>query len=120
MTIEKPRKAHRPPSRIRYDQAHPVLGTRVSKQEYDAVKAFQAKNGWSFAKFIRVALQRESSKYDHAWKAGFAEAKRKYAVYYPCSVCGGVIPITQADERTAAAEALERAQWGHGQCVNQG
>lgn len=119
MTIEKPRRAHRPPSRIRYDQTHPVLGTRVSRRDYDAVKAFQAKNGWSFAKFIRIALQRESSKYDNAWKAGFAAAKHKYAVHYGCSVCGGLIPISTGEEAQVAIEAMERAQWGHAQCINQ-
>ncbi len=118
MTIEKPRRAHRPPSRIRYDQTHPVLGTRVSRRDYDAVKAFQAKNGWSFATFVRVALKRESSKYDTAWKTGFSAAKRKYAVYYACSVCGGLIPITTQEEAQVAIEAMQRAQWGHGQCVD--
>jgi len=117
MTKRGSSEKHRPPSKIRYDKSHPVLGTRVSRGEYDEVKAFLERTGMSFANFISVALDKQVRKYNSAYNEGFRAAKVKYGVTFGCSVCGKWIYIKNQNSKAAAAEAMETAGWGHGECL---
>ena len=117
-------RRRRPPSKVRYDRKHPVLGTRVPRADYDAVKAYLAKTGMSYAKFIRLALQREKRDYSDAHEAGFnegvdagfKEAQETFAVVYECSVCGGEITLKSEEEKRSAAERMTYAGWHHRKC----
>ncbi|MCL0056692.1 hypothetical protein M1N81_03970 [Dehalococcoidia bacterium] len=44
---------HKPPSRIRYEQSHPVLSCRLSKVDYDLLKQRLEKLKISFATFVK-------------------------------------------------------------------
>ena len=109
---------HRPPSKVRYDESHPVLGSRVSRSEYDDVKRFLTRTGMSFAGFIRVALDKQVRKYNSAYNEGYRVAKLKYGVRYGCAVCGEWIRIDTENQKAVAANAMEAAGWGHGACID--
>lgn len=108
--------AHRPPSRVRYDRDHPVLGTRVAKADYDEVKKFLAKNHWTLAKFMRVVVRQEETKYMEAFRRGYAKARDRYSVTYSCGKCGGAIVVDSEAEKDAAAVAFETQGWAHSEC----
>ncbi len=68
-----------PPSRIRYEQDHPTISFRVSKDLYDEVKQFSTQNHLSFGDFVRIALDKQKVSYAHvhdqAYDAGIAKGK---------------------------------------------
>lgn len=113
------KRKHRPPSRIRYDRENPVLGTRVSRELYDGVQKVLKKNGWSYAKFVRVAMGHLKADYKSAWDAGYAAAKDMYGIPYACHVCGGLIWALSDEEQDAAGTALTEAGWSHSECINE-
>jgi 3-oxoacyl-[acyl-carrier-protein] synthase III len=116
MRNQGPKRAHRPPSRVRYDRDHPVLGTRVARADYDAVKEFLAKNRWTLAKFMRVVVRQEQEKYAEAFRRGYEKARDRYSVTYSCGKCGGAIVVESQGEKDAAAVAFESEGWAHSKC----
>ena len=53
---------------------------------------------------------------DEAWEAGYEEAKKRYMVPYPYSVCEKLIPITSPKAKKAAGQLMSDAGWGHAEC----
>jgi hypothetical protein len=116
------KKAHKPPSRIRYDQSHPTVSARVDRKLYDELKELQKLTKKSLAEILREAVRKQKpwakDAYDLGQKAGYDSAKRDFAVSYRCSVCGGLITMRSEDEKKAAAQYMREHGWGHGKCVS--
>jgi len=78
---------HKPPSRIRYEQAHPTVTVRVSKELHDKLKEYTETEGKSYADILKVALgvQKKSTDkaHDRGYKAGYAKgtAERQQKAY---------------------------------------
>ena len=91
-------KSSQPPAKKRYDETHPVISFRASKEEYEQLKDVLGKQKKSIGVFFREALGIEQRNYDEARKRGFEQgfkaAKNKYAVSKNCIVCGEPIVIT--------------------------
>jgi hypothetical protein len=116
------RKTHKPPSRIKYDESHPTLSTRVDRKLYDDVKELQRLTNKSLTEIFEEAVRKQKpwakDAYDLGKKEGYNTAKREFAVDYRCSVCGGLITINTENEKKAAAQYMREKGWAHGKCVS--
>lgn len=52
--------SHKPPSRIKYEQSHPVVSCRLDMDTYTQLHAFLENTGVSFADFVKLELKLES------------------------------------------------------------
>ncbi len=115
------KKAHKPPSRIKYDQSHPTVSVRVDRALYDELQELREMSKKSLGDILREAVKKQKpwakDAYDLGQKAGYDSAKREFAVTYRCSVCGGVLTVTTADEKRAVAQYMREHGWKHGKCV---
>lgn len=117
----------RPPSRLRYEQAHPTVSSRVSIEVYQRLQAAKKAEGKSFTDILKIGLgllearieekaSIQKQAYAKSHKKGHAEAERLYKVTYTCDVCGGIMPVTSDSEKAAVREYMRAHRWGHGSC----
>ena len=76
------KKAHVPPAKKRYDEKHPTVSFRVSREGYDRLKETLNKQGKTIGQFFREALEIEERNYKEAYWRGFREARERYAILY--------------------------------------
>lgn len=124
---------HQPPSRIRYNEANPVIGVRVDRATYTRLLALRAKTGLSFGALFKDALgvvekdvdqirsrAREEGKVvgrKIGHNEGYKEAEARYRVTFQCPECDAEIPIIAGSETAAAlSEALTERGWRHVSC----
>jgi hypothetical protein len=116
MTKAAKRKA---PSRVKYEQSHPTVSCRISREIYDALRKAKEAEGKSFADILKTGLgitQAGAKKEEEAAELGFAEAELLFRVDYPCKVCGKMLTImSDADKKAVRAYMLEH-NWGHQEC----
>ena len=113
----RPRK--KSPSRSRYENGHPTVSAGMPIDKRDKLFAVLARLSLTLAQLlIRFADEQEitTRPLAEAWKEGFQEAKKTYAVYYPCQKCGKQIPIDSLEEKVAAARYMVELGWAHKQC----
>ena len=125
------RKANKskPPSRVRYEQTHPTISMRVSRELYDRLDAVRIGEGKSWGDVWREALKVQQRTANRAYNRGLndglargreegeATAKAKYLVTFRCSGCGGPTEVSSDNVRAAVREYLEQQRWGHSRCV---
>ena len=112
---------HSPPSRKRYDLAHPVLSLRVSKEDYEALKKVLEISGKSIGQFFREALgtaQRETrTAYEKGRRDGYRKAKKEYRVIVGCKLCGGPILVKGDIMKMKVGDAVAKVyDWYHKEC----
>ena len=117
---------HSPPSRKRYDLAHPVLSFRVSKEDYEALKKVLEISGKSIGQFFKEALRNERRDTSAAYKKGreigrkkgFRKAKNLYRVHTFCPICGEQIPVRGEELTEKAGEIIWNSapMWCHRKC----
>ena len=99
-------------SRIKYEQNHPVVSFRISKELYDSLQAAKEKEGLSYTDILKIGLGLtkltidkkeviEQKAFDKGWEKGNDDAMNVYPIYYPCSKCGKEIIVTSAEEKDA-------------------
>ncbi len=74
---------HRPPSRVRYEQAHPTLSCRLDAETHELLKKRLASDSLSFADFVKSQLGVTESNIvniKEAEERAYATAKNKYEV----------------------------------------
>ena len=110
-----------PPSRLRYEEANPVISMRVSKVLYLQLKNLKAMTGKSVADVLREAMGAQFDKGTEAWRLGYSrgykKGQEKYRVNFRCHTCGGTVALFGQKAMLAAAELMREAGWGHPQCV---
>ena len=115
------------PSRVKYEQAHPTVSGRVSREVYDRLRAATEAKGMSFADALKVGLglievqvaaeaKVRWQGHDVGYKKGYSEAGQLYKVTYPCKVCGKTIMVTSLAEKQAISKYMREQGWGHGAC----
>lgn len=114
--IGRKRVGHRPPSRIRYEQAHPVVSFRVRPEFYEKLQEISRNSGKSTARLIRDALESLESAKRIAHQQGYQEAKSRFGITYPCAICGRAIELTSDNAKSAASEYMTQHGWGHAEC----
>jgi predicted CopG family antitoxin len=119
------------PSRVRYEQGHPTISCRITRELYDSLRKAKSTGGRSFADILKVGLgvleantrkEAELIKQGYAsgYKKGYAEAESAFKVTYPCSVCGRQLTVTSQDEKEAIRGYMQEHSWGHRECHERG
>ena len=116
-----PKARHYPPSRRRYEQAHPTISVRVSRELYSQLKRLKERSGKSVGDVLREAVKAQAPSsgdaYNRGYRRGSKEAEELYRVDYRCSGCGGTLPVTTVEEKQAAASCMRESGWAHGSCL---
>jgi uncharacterized protein (DUF4415 family) len=124
-------KKKKTPSRLRYEQNHPTVSYRVSKDLYDSLQAVMKAEGKSVTDVLRagvnlleVKVRREKEIREEAYLAGrlkgFDDAQRKYSVSYTCSTCGELIVVDSKEEKDFIKTKMSESGWGHSNCIDRG
>ncbi len=98
------------PSRVKYEQSHPTVSFRVSRELYDRLQAVKKAEGKSITDVLKVGVgllevkvrkekEIRDQAYEEGWEKGVAEAAELYSVPYSCSVCGKQTVVTTDDEK---------------------
>ncbi len=115
------------PSRIKYEQGHPTVSCRVSREIYDRLSEAKEVEGKSFADILKLGLgilevrvkklgDVRKQGWDEGYKKGFADARLRYRVIYHCSVCGQVMEVTSTEEKEVIDECMRERGWAHMEC----
>ncbi len=122
---DKTKAAHKPPARVRYEQSHPTVSCRLSKDEYDLLKQrLDDLGGVSFADFVKDSLGLLQLKIpetreikEKARMAGYDQGKRGHQIWYFCAVCGKRIDVEpNNDSHNAIIRLMRQEGWGHESC----
>jgi len=112
------KKGHQPPAKIRYNQTHPTVSIRVSQELYDHLKDLREKSGKSLGDILREALGKQAPVTQRAFDRGYAKAKEKFQVTYPCSVCSKPVLVSTPHARREIASHMKAKGWAHAACLN--
>ncbi len=104
----------RPPSRIRYEESHPVISFRIKKEWYDELKNLLRTQDITIADFFKIALKKQKINRDKIWKEGYEEGS---TFYVPCCVCEHLISFNVDDQETLEKVQEAFSKWGHTECL---
>ncbi len=112
---------HKPPARIRYEQSHPTISFRVSKDVNDLLKQRLADLGVSAADFIKESLGLIHTDIGEvkqaAWDEGYSQGAEDYEIWYFCNICGEQMSVSPNSESHKAMIGLMSDHgWGHASC----
>ena len=111
---------HKPPSRIRYEQTHPVVSIRVDQDTASTLKEISIMTGKSLGELIKENLKIQKIKEDEIEKReqkAYDQAVEEYKVWYYCAHCGKKITITpNGKSHKAIIEYLDERGWRHKNC----
>ena len=119
-------KSHKPPSKIKYEQSHPALSCRISKDAYDLLKQrLEDLGGVSFADFVKDSLGLLQLKMpdveeikETARAEGYDQAKKDYQIWYFCNVCRKPIYVLpNCDSHKAIIGYMKENRWAHATCL---
>jgi hypothetical protein len=121
-------KERKTPSRVRYENSHPTISCRVSKDIYERLYEIRLE-GQSLADIFKVGLRILEPKiqgiqaarregHEQGYKHGFGEAEERYKVTYICKICNLPIELTTDKEKQCAASYMQEKGWGHVDCHN--
>ena len=122
-------KSKRTPSRVKYEQNHPIVSFRISKELYDRLEVAKKAEGKSITDVLKIGLgllevkmrnekEIRDQANDEGWEEGTKAAEELFSVPYSCSVCGKEIVVTTEDEKSAIREYMREYGWGHADCIN--
>ena len=125
MGSRKKNKKKIPPSRQRYEQTHPVVSIRLSREISESLEKFKQAHGLSLADILKLGLDKakldleiaHSRGMEDGYLIGYGSAQDEYEVTYWCGHCRGRhLSITTEEEREAAANFMYRAGWHDPDC----
>ena len=112
---------HKPPSRIRYEQTHPVVPIRVTQEEYELLQK-RSSEGQSYHDILRLGLDKQEVynapllKRIEELEIEVLNTEEKLTVTYPCARCGRTVKVQQSNEKEVCRKALIRAGFYHRTC----
>lgn len=118
-----------PPSRIKYEQNHPTVSFRVTKELYDRLEEVKKAEGESTADVLKVGVgllnvkvseekEARTQGREEGFNEGYEMAEDLYKVTYQCRGCGKIIEVTTKEEKRAIKEYMQQNGWGHKECVD--
>lgn len=121
-------KKKKMPSRIRYEEKHPIVSFRIGKELEGRLQVVKEREGKSAADVlqagvglfeVKIAKEEEIEKRirDRTYVEGFNKAKNTYRVTYPCWVCGKETTVTTQEERDVLSKFMREHGWGHPDCL---
>ena len=106
----------KPLSRLKYEEGHPNVSARVTREFYERLCEIRERDGVSFADVLKVGAGLQEAASRKASEEAFAEAKRTYLVRFSCQVCRKWIEVSAENTRAAARDYFEQNGWGHPEC----
>ena len=122
------RPGHKPPARVRYEESHPIVSCRLSKDEYDLLRQrLEDLGGISFADFVKDSLSLLQLKIpetreikEKARREGYDQGKKDHQIWYYCCTCGQRINMAPDSESHRAMVGYMREHcWAHTNCPRQ-
>jgi hypothetical protein len=111
------RRSRKPPSRIRYEESHPVVSARLSKDDHEKLKVLLASRKESFPRFLRDAIGSAKAKYDRDYRLGYDKGKEDWQTWYHCAVCDKRIDIIpKGESHEALIRYMREEGWQHSSC----
>ena len=115
---------HKPPSRIRYEQAHPVIAIRVNAELYHKLKELKEIGDKSFADLLKEALGIQKKTvgraYSRGHERGHAEglAEKQVISLGNCSRCKKPLrwDLSLKEDIELLTEAINQAHYIHSDC----
>jgi len=112
--MAKVKRKHKPPSRIRYEQSHPSVSFRVTRDVYELLKQhLKDSGGISFGDFVKQSLGLREPNIEGIRK----RAEEEYQIWYFCVICGERVNIKPDGEaHKALIGYMKDHRWGHTSC----
>lgn len=111
---------HKPPSRQRYEQSHPVVAIRVNQQLYKKLQEIKAQGNVSFADILKEGLGIQEAATKEAFNAGYdaGETEGKRFDLGTCYICKKHLhwDLGKAKERQLLEQAINNAKYIHATC----
>lgn len=119
--MAKRKVRHKPPSRIRYEQSHPAIAFRVSRELYEEAKDMVELTGHSFADLFKIGMDKLEAKLD---KFGEEMAEEAYDIILSavpigtCKYCGKPIiwDLTDEEDKKKLNELVNEKGYYHTDC----
>ena len=114
---------HKPPARVRYEQSHPTVSCRLSRDIYALLKQrLEDLGGVSFADFVKESLGLLQLNMPDIGEddEGYNQAIDDYQIWYYCAVCGKRMDMSpNDDDHKAMIGYMKEHGWGHKSCHRQ-
>jgi len=112
---------NKPPSRIRYEQNHPVISIRVDRETAKRLKDLAKESGKSLATLIKENLDLQEGEYSEAWSSGYDggydKGRREHQIWFFCAICRKRINITpNSNIHEALVGYMKEHGWAHKEC----
>jgi len=111
------------PSRVRYEENHPTVSCRVTKEIYQQLQDIKQREKKSFADILKIGLgilqsdgEMEDKAYRRGFDKGYRKAEKEFKVTYACAVCGEAVELSSTQAKQAASKYMTEHNWGHAQC----
>ena len=115
------------PSRIRYEQRHPTISFRVSKELYERLQKAKQTEGKSYTDVIKrglglieVKIGKEKDIHEKAYREGhrngYTLAESNYKITVPCAECGEEMEVRDEHVKRAIKKYLVENEWRHADC----
>ncbi len=115
MATDKGNRKRVPPSRERYEEGHPVVSVRISKEMREELRLVNDVSGMSIADVLREPAVDEA--FNEGYYEGYDYAQREFEVTFRCSECGERhLSITSEKARESAAEYMYQHGWHDPKC----
>lgn len=100
------KKKHKPPSRLRYEQSHPVVSFRIRQDLHDRFKTLLKKRNQTASEFFGECVDKQ----ENIFSLG-------RLVTIPCAICGEPMDLN-IDVNPTIKETLKKAfsKWCHASC----
>jgi len=114
-----------PPAQRRYNESHPTVSFRLTRELYDQLKRHLInRGGLSFADFVKeslgVQIQEKPAVKEtrYTWyKHGFDDAVERYCITLRCPKCGEDVVVRPDSElHSRIKKAMRQYEWRHADC----
>jgi hypothetical protein len=118
--------SHIPPSRVRYENSHPTVSCRVSREFYNSLVNAKTRENKSFADILKLGLgkienadkklrEANDKSFSEGYERGMSDAEDYYKVIYHCRRCGKEMVVINQEEKKAV-DSYMSSGWGHTEC----
>ena len=122
-------KKKKTPSRVKYEESHPTVSFRISRELCDRLQVVKKAEGKSTADVLKVGVgllevkvseEKEAKRqgYEEGFGEGYERAESRYKVTYRCSVCRKTLEVTSVKEKEAVGRYMREHRWGRADCVD--
>lgn len=117
----------KPPSRIKYEQTHPVITARVNQEIYARLQEAR-RDGQSYADILRIGLEKQEA-YNEPLMKKIEELEleameredlaERRTIRYSCYICNRTMIVESEQEKEVCRQAL-RGRFRHSTCYRRG